>query len=162
MATAKAAEVKKPADDLDSLVNPENRAKTPWAKWEKVGRQYAGVLVERKIAPNALKSPTATQQVYTLADAKVKDEGGTWEPIEGGLLKMSGRRGEPAILQGLDHYQLGTIVVVKLDKIEKSKQAGYHDAKYVNVYTKHTINQEVLDGFLGMPETDGGLEKMPF
>ena len=161
MATAKKVEPEK--EDFDSYAAPENRAKTPWAKWEKVGRQYVGVLVKREIVANTLKEGSK-QQVYTLAEAKVKDEGMDWTPIEGGLLKMSGRRGDPAILQGLDHYQLGTVVVVKLDKIEKAKKAGYNDAKYVNVYTKNVVNQDVLDAFLGVPDTDsdGGLAPMPF
>ena len=70
--TTAAKKVEPVKDDIDSYAAPENRAKTPWAVWEDketkkpfIGRQYSGVLVERKIVPNTLKlatNPTATQK----------------------------------------------------------------------------------------------------
>ena len=150
----------------DDIISDENEIKIPYASWDKVGKSYKGVYVLREVVPNSLK--VGEQQVnYTLAEATERvDEKSEAKPVEGSILKVSGRGSRnPAVLPQLELCKLGQVVAIKYVEQRKPNKPGHDGAKIIRVYTKGEMKPEVLAEFNGEEEVsdidaDEILEKM--
>lgn len=130
------------ASEIKPKVEKEEwvEVKPQYFKLEKIGDFCTGVFVKKETRPNSLK-PGATQVVYTLIEASVNGR-----PVEGGLLYILGRTGEPAIVKGLELVPLGT--AVKLEYTGDGKaQPGKHPPKFLKVY-RGAAKPEVLKKYL--------------
>lgn len=130
------------------IFDSDNEVKVPFGKFDKVGRAYKGVYVKKETVPNALR-PGTNQVIYTLADAYEKTDETEWTPIEGSILRISGRGNRnPAQLPALEICKFGELVAVKFVEERKTKP-GFNPVKIIRVYTKHEMFPDILNQFTG-------------
>lgn len=139
------------ADEKEENFTEEDVVKTPFAKWDKVGKSYIGVFVQREIVPNNLPGKEGTNQaIYYLADAVEKYVDQPSTPIEGGVLKISGRGvRNPSVIPQLETCHPGHLVKIEYTEEMKSKRAGFSGAKILKVYRKKDMHPEVVAKFKG-------------
>lgn len=121
---------------MANLFDEANQAKPNFFKAENIGDSVQGVYVDRKIGDNRFK-PGEKQVIYTLVQ-----EDGT--PVF-----ISGRRGNPAILPGMEVAKFGEIVGIRYDREIENTKGGFN-AKAINVYTQHEMDEETLKTWRNM------------
>ena len=129
--------------DKDDIFSDENEVKANYWKLEKVGDEVRGVLVDKRIVQNTLRTPAVRQTIYTL----IQDDE---TPI-----CIGGRGGQdPQVIAGLEQCKMGQYVGLKYVEEKKNSKPGLHPAKIVRVYTNGTMKQDVLDKYKGVSEAD--------
>lgn len=126
------------------LFTEDNELKPEFFKLDKIGKEVQGVLVEKKIVTNSLKTPSVRQTIYTLMrDDKT-------------LIYIGGRGNQdPQVITGLEQAKLGEYVGLKYTEDIKSTKAGYNDTKILKVYSNQKMCQYVLDEHRGVIPADG-------
>ena len=124
--------------------------KVPFAKWEKPGRAYRGVYVQREIVPSNLpgEGGNTQQAIYYLADAEVRDDiKAKWQPVDGGIMKISGRgKRNPKVIPALENnlIKLGQVVMLEFTEEMQAKKPGMNAAKVIKVKTNRQMFHDVL------------------
>lgn len=106
--------------DKDKDAIPSN-----FFKFEKVGDEIAGTLINRRKSMNALTDKEQT--IYEIMDK----DGNFWNV-----------GGKDAIDQQMRNVKIGQIIALWFSEERQSKQKGYHPTKVIKVLTKGKMNDE--------------------
>jgi len=126
-----------------SIFSEDNEVKPNYWKLTTVGDSISGILVEKGLSRNTLKTPECGQKIYSI----LQDDG---------TVVMVGGRGnkDPQVIVGLESAQLGQMVGIKYVEEKPATKAGMHDAKILKVYTNGKIDEDKLHKFQGVVEDD--------
>jgi hypothetical protein len=121
-------EKKKEEDIFDGLYSDENIPESNWAKFEKVGDHYEGILVEIKDKP--AKDVFPAQRVYSL---KQKD---------GEIVNVGIGLNKDYVIGRANSAKMGDILGFKFVKEVPSATKGFAAAKSIEVFVKHVEGNE--------------------
>lgn len=112
---------------FDDLISEDNKPKSNWFKFEKVGDTAMGILVELKDKP--AQDDFKAQRVFVL---KQKD---------GTLLNVGISIDKDYVLGRANTAKLGDAIAFKFEKEIPASKKGFKPAKSIEVYVKH-LSQE--------------------
>lgn len=111
-------------DDINDLFSEENEVKQKFAEWDKIGKEYSGYYVDKRVVPNKLKANT-DQTLYSILQA------------DNSVLIVAGRYGQPVqTFPGMEQTPLGALVGFKYEGDREASKPGFSPTKIIRTFVK--------------------------